>query len=417
MIGFLLPISILPIFAVAYFSFKFSDQALVNHVYEHYTTAAELKMQEIRLWTQDVKGEFALVTDLVLDELQKHQYFEQESESDNGVFENHLGSEERLRALMKEIVLQRPMFTDLFVVEGGTGRVHLASDTSMEEKILLHEPVFTEGQKGIYLEGITFSPSVGASIMRVSAPLNIGSERWVLGGDIDVDALNDILGNFSGLGKTGETYLVNEYYQFIGVSRFLPNKDFISVTSVGANDCLSKNNGKGVYADYRNVSVIGVYRWIPELRVCLLAEIDEAEALGPIVILRRLIFILSFVAITLILTFGSIFSLQLTHPIQLLTAAAKSISAGQVRSKLSKKLFKSKDEVSVLARAFEDMSDRFTVSLEGTKNIIDTMPSPLFTLEQDGTIRSVNPKAVELLGYSEDELIGMPIQKIIKLNI
>lgn len=104
---------------------------------------------------------------------------------------------------------------------------------------------------------------------------------------------------------------------------------------------------------------------------------------------------------------------RFTKPILDLTKSADKISKGSLDERAE---VKSKDEIGQLAESLNQMTESLIKSGEESKAITQTLPEPLFTLDKDGKITSVNETAVEMLGYEEQELIGKSIAEVIKAS-
>ena len=137
--------------------------------------------------------------------------------------------------------------------------------------------------------------------MFVSTPLKDrdGVVIGVVALRIDVTTLNELMLSLK-LGKTDETYLVNKDGYMITESRFavhlkemglvkkrcalelkLINRETGELTT-GVKQCVAGNNGfdaKG-YKDYSGITVLGVWRWLPEFNWGVIAEIDRDEGYG-----------------------------------------------------------------------------------------------------------------------------------------
>ena len=99
---------------------------------------------------------------------------------------------------------------------------------------------------------------------------------------------------------------------------------------------------------------------------------------------------------------------SISQPLKKLTAAAREIGQGRLGSKIK---IKSRDEIGLLARAFNQMADdlsRTTVSKDYVDGIIESMGDPLVVVSSDGFIMTVNAATCRMLGYAETELIGKP---------
>ncbi len=146
-----------------------------------------------------------------------------------------------------------------------------------------------------------------------------------------VHSLEEIMLERTGMGATGESYLVNKAGQMITSSRFLTDSPpgRIAVRTLGFQEALAGNPGVGIYPDYRGVPIIGAYRklstpndWV------ILTEIDVAEAMQPVYRLqnRFLAFILGLLAVSWLV---SVFlAKQLSRPIRALQQDIQTLAQG-----------------------------------------------------------------------------------------
>jgi PAS domain S-box-containing protein len=112
---------------------------------------------------------------------------------------------------------------------------------------------------------------------------------------INMDVLNDIVSDKTGLGETGDVYLLNADGYAI-TSLFYEEDTFLKlkVDTENSKSCLSmfehfeeddhvvydEHDATVLFDDYRGVSVVGSHHPLHTINWCLLAEVDEAEALG-----------------------------------------------------------------------------------------------------------------------------------------
>lgn len=118
--------------------------------------------------------------------------------------------------------------------------------------------------------------------------------------------VQDILLERTGLGETGESYLVNSDRQLISKSRFDSiNWKKTTVQTRGVNRAFNGNPGTDIFMDYRNIRVLGAFEKIEfmDMQWVLLSEINFNEAMAPIANLRDnllYIFILIFIFILIV---------------------------------------------------------------------------------------------------------------------
>lgn len=106
----------------------------------------------------------------------------------------------------------------------------------------------------------------------------------------------------------------------------------------------------------------------------------------------------------------------ISSPIKQITDATGKVAGGDLVTRLT---IRRNDEIGALARSFNEMTEnlrRTTISRDYVDNIIGSMNDTLVVLDPAARISSVNKATCELLGYREDELIGMEIHKILPME-
>lgn len=125
----------------------------------------------------------------------------------------------------------------------------------------------------------------------------VGTKVYV--GIVEVPEIQEILLQRTGLGQTGESYLVGEDFLMRTKSRFFDGIPWvIQVKSEGVINALQGKNGEGIFPDYRNMEVFSSYGLMSFYGMdwVILTEMDHQEALFPLEQLRtNLIFILSII--------------------------------------------------------------------------------------------------------------------------
>jgi len=174
--------------------------------------------------------------------------------------------------------------------------------------------------------------------------------------------IDEILLNRSGLGETGEIYLVNEDFLMISESRFIENAVFNQkVETLGVIQCFENGEEiQGLYQDYRGIWIFGSTYCDKDSGLVLLAEINEDETLEPVLILQEKIMQ---TGIVITLAMGAItffLSKSISRPLIKLKNAANEISRGNfgVRTEI-----KSSDEIGQLSSAFDTMAKKLQYSL------------------------------------------------------
>ncbi len=205
-----------------------------------------------------------------------------------------------------------------------------------------------EGTPGLYLSGPLF--------------LN-GSMIGVLVIESDVTAFFSLVGDYTGLGQTGETQLAerdaNGDARFLAPTRFDPHAALNrTISKENANSAviraLSGEEGLFVDAvDYRGERVLAAARYVEGTGWALVVKIDEKEAYAPVVLLRGT---LGFVVAAASVAVGLVSFLvarSITKPVVELTETATKISEGDLARRVT---VSSADEIGLLGRSFNRMA-------------------------------------------------------------
>ncbi len=96
--------------------------------------------------------------------------------------------------------------------------------------------------------------------------------------------LDPLLADRTGLGKTGEAYLVNEEGKIVTQSRYLSHEETAKqrFETLGIVSALDQKEGVSIYRNYMGREVVGSYMWLPRYHSALLVEMEKDEILAPI---------------------------------------------------------------------------------------------------------------------------------------
>jgi len=281
---------------------------------------------------------------------------------------------------------------------------------------------------------------LGLPTMFVSTPLKDrdGVVVGVVAIRVDVKTLNDLMLSLK-LGKTGETYLVNKDGYMITESRFvahlremglvkkrcalelkLVNPETGELTS-GIKQCVAGINGfdaKG-YKDYSGLTVLGVWRWLPEFNWGVIAEIDRDEGYGAAYNLNYIVSSVLLVIAFPIVIVAYFIGRKTSIPIIKLTEVTKKMASGDLTQRVD---IKREDEIGELANSFNAMAKSLD---EKTKQVVESEKRyrDLFNSIKEGVYQSepgvegvftfINKAGAEILGYSTpEEVIGTKVKNI-----
>lgn len=240
------------------------------------------------------------------------------------------------------------------------GNVIAASDARYLERVVKRQPYF---EHSIVAEGYHLQPpyyDIGTGGLQLVASNSIkdpstGIPLGVLGALMDTSTLSRITQDYTGLGETGETYLVSSGNRYLLTpSRFEGYPENRAYNSVGIQAALSGENGNQIYADYQNEQVIGSYRYIPELESALIGEINVSEGLGTVYDVRTITVSFTVLAVMGAIGLGLFNAVRISRPLTRLTEAANNLAMGDLKQRVS---VDGEDEVAVLGNSFNVMAD------------------------------------------------------------
>jgi len=205
-----------------------------------------------------------------------------------------------------------------------------------------------------------YAPSNDAPAAFVAAPIEVRGQRvGVVAMQLPIDRLNEVMQERSGLGESGEAYLVGKDFLMRSDSRFSDESTLLkqSVRTTSVERGLARATGVEVTTDYRDQSVWSAYAPldVPGLDWVVVVEIDEAEVLAPVIALRNQTIAVGTVILLVLGGAGWTFSRWMARPVVRLAEAAKAISDGDLKGELD---VSGSDEIGDMARAFGAMRSR-----------------------------------------------------------
>ncbi|MGH1566096.1 MAG: HAMP domain-containing protein [Nitrosopumilus sp.] len=254
-------------------------------------------------------------------------------------------------------------FEDVKII-GANGKVFYSLGETKNESYI-ENSLFKRGLKESFIE---FEPSDGGKKMIVISPVFADDSKkgdesiGVIISRMRTAAIDNILVNRSGLGETGEVYIVSDQFLMLSESRFFENAVYQQkVDTLGVQKCFNEGEEYlGFYPDYRDIPIYGSSYCADDLGIVLLVEIDQAEVEKPINILQDRI-----LQTGIVITIGMgitafVISKSFSRPLIKLKNAANKIANGNfdVRTDI-----KTGDEIEELSHAFDSMAQKLQESL------------------------------------------------------
>lgn len=201
-----------------------------------------------------------------------------------------------------------------------------------------------------------YAPSNDIPAMFVAAAIyEKGKAVGVLGLQIALDQINNVMQERTGLGESGETYLIGQDLLMRTDSRFSKEATTLvqKIDTITGNKALNGQSGVETVPDYRGINVVSAYDSfsIGDFKWAILAEIDEAEALAPVKALARQIMIIGIIIAVLIVLVAMGAGRMISNPIIKVVDMLKDVAEGD--GDLTKRIdVLGKDETGQLAEYF-----------------------------------------------------------------
>ncbi|MGR3177980.1 MAG: cache domain-containing protein [Candidatus Anammoxibacter sp.] len=279
------------------------------------------------------------------------------------------------------------------------GRVRITTELNLTGKDVSKFDYFKDALSGetfvtkirpseVEVENELGQMELGLPTMFVFTPINKGTANSNIGVVIlrlDVVEISKMMQGIK-LGESGETYLINKEGFMVTESKFakqLRNDRLINKRTslelkvvdqstgeftLAAKRCLdggSGYNGFG-YKDYRDINVIGYWRWIPEYDMGLIAEIDVEEGFGVLYKLRNsTLIVFAFMALGMVIIAFAV-GKRISVPITALSEAADRIANGDFSQTVE---VKTDDELNELANSLNKISGMLKSASKETNDV------------------------------------------------
>ncbi len=335
---------------------------------------------------------------------------------------------------------QRFGYYDIFLITPDTGHVVYSVFKELDYATSLKNGPFADSgladaYKGamalssnneVYMTDFApYYPSYQAQAVFLATPIFDGDKKiGVIAFQLPIDKINDVMTGYgkwreSGLGESGETYLVGSDHTLRSESRFwLENKDgyIAAMNAAGTDDAVLKEivskgsviglqtikspgslaalkgeSGFSIFDDYRGVPVLSAYKPVDIIghRWAILAEVDEEEAYAAASELHHYVIYVTMMSAFFLLVasgvLGWLFSRSIVRPLNSVVSSMQDISSGS--GDLTVRLDETaKDEIGMLARAFNTFVkklDSIMSSVGDTTTELATASEELSTITRD----------------------------------
>ena len=437
-------LSFLPVTAIGYLAYQNGRQAIEDNTSTHLLTTTAYKQYEFNSWLDDTEEKLDVLAQrpLVID----NAAVLMTSDSKQADFQQ---AYQRLLTDHFSPNLRDNKFLSFTLIRPADGKIIMSTEKELEGKYRENEAFFLQGKGGPFVDEVRYFPSEDETALHISTPVldQDGNLVAVLVGHVNLDIMTEIMEQGREILKGEETYLVNAAHFFVtepwmGEASALRN----TVRTEGVNICLDHNSGTHRYLDYRNVPVIGAFQWMPERNLCIITEIDQAEALQPVVKLRTQILVLGTFAAMIMAVLGFVIADSITKPVSKLVEGTNAVGKGDLSYRIA---LSREDELGQLAAAFNGMTanllqantekdglyqetrhlaeqleirvEERTAELRHSEEryriLAESSPEMIFVIDKNDQVSYVNQLAAGQFRKTPEQVIGKPRTELFPPNI
>ncbi|NQU34915.1 MAG: response regulator [Bacteroidetes bacterium] len=349
-------LTLIPLLVVLIITYFQRVDAIKNQTIDKLVAIRDLKAEQINVWlTERVSDMNTLSIDNDITSVKNLFDNKKNDISDTELLlkiQNHLGN----------YVKNYPAYNELFILNPQNGKIVISTRKYADGEDKSANEYFTEPMKthSLSIKDIYYSNTLSEISMTYSIPIfdteNMDIIVGILVARVDLNnSLFRLLFDRVGLGKTGETLIVNEDVLALNILRWYNNAPLnLKIKALPALNASKGQTGVIITQDYRGEEVLAAYTYIPQTKWGFVCKQDMSELNAPIDIMI-LHFIIIFIVASLIITLTAIsISKSISKSIVAMNVVAKKIRSGNfsIRNKIT-----SQDELGLLALEFNNMAD------------------------------------------------------------
>jgi len=257
-----------------------------------------------------------------------------------------------------------------------------------------------------FVDFAPYAPSGNAPAAFFAIPVldGNGKVQMIVAAQASLEQLSAIMEEATGLGETGETYIIGpdklrrtetRFLASLGVDSTVLNPQF-KVDTVASSSVLAGQSGQDTYMDTNGAPVMAVWSPIhltesetskPDAQLWgVIAKIDVSEALAPVNQLAKAVGLVIGLAVLIIgamaVAVGTRFATGFVRPILTLADTATQVAAGNMNLQVKEE---STDEIGTLSHAFNSMTSQLRDLIGSLEGRVAARTKDLATVAEVGT--------------------------------
>ncbi|BBD09557.1 methyl-accepting chemotaxis protein [Desulfovibrio ferrophilus] len=437
LIVFCLLLGLLPAVAVGLFSVRLASDSLSGGAMQQLTSVREAKRHELQelfgTWrreaeiyasVKEVYNALGMIRDFAWGTAKSGQRMDVTDEE-------YIGLLEYVGGAFKPFV-EKLGFKDAYLI-GDDGRVYYSYQRGNDLGEDLKEGTALAGTnlqrawqlamtgKTVFVDVEPYAPMGGTPSAFVATPVysHIGEIYGVAALRLPLERINAIMAVRSGMGQSGETYLVGNDGLMRSDSYLSPETHSVAasfadpgqgrVETVAVREARSGIEDTRIIVDYRGEQTLSAFAPLAAggLDWVLLAEVEAAEAFAPVHTLKlaasgAVLVLVLFAAVAM---FGFV-RYEIVRPLDRVQGFLTAVSEGDFKATMPAGF---KAELKALVDGISVMFDEVKKKLGFAQGVLDGATQPCMVLHHSGGISYINRYLIELMGKTgnPDEYRGM----------
>ena len=364
LVGCFLLLSLISVGLTGYLVYIQATDALKISVFERLESIAAFKADAFNRWIDDRRGDVAFLA--WLPEVRRQAGILGQHEPSDPAYE----AAYRILSEYLAFVASRTYNTEELFILDSKGTIVFSTLSGNNGLSCASFPFFKKGRSITYVQNAYVSPISKKLNITISTPLfdQNGRRIGVLASHLNLINMNRLFTERAGLGRTGETYLVDKRGDFISDTRYAPGatpgqKDtpVPGPCREGIKSALCGQDESGLFLNYAGAPVVGVYRWIKEHEVVLAAEMGKKEAFELAHRLAWMVLLIGASVAGLLAMGVYLLARQIAGPVLAIADAATKVADGDLSQRAE---VSTNDEIGYMARAFNRMTGQLRESIE-----------------------------------------------------
>lgn len=346
-------LALVPLTIIGWFSLKTTEELIVSMVLRQLENVADDKKAILERWLDERKADLMVMAGTSLVQSMKP---------------------EKMTPYLEIIQDKYGVYKDLTVVSAA-GNIVFSTSGQPSASGPNHR-IRYKARERLFMSNITYVPEANESSFFIAAPIRgpSGDLAGTIYGRVGTQKIIFHILSVS-LGETGECYLVNKEGRFLAHKQ--PHRILTENISQSESfrNIFEKRDRSEPYLDYRGIEVLGTSMKVEGTDWYLVVEQDRQEAFESAATLKRIAFLtlLLFIGCALMLTW--MISYHIVRPIRSLSRYASMI--GESRFDNTVVQIKRRDEIGMLYRAFQEMSEKLKLRHHQLEQKVDLKEAEL----------------------------------------